>query len=757
MEAPKLRPTSDDRIKAAIWFAERGFGVFPCWSTTTSGRCRCPDGGSCSSPGKHPITGNGFKDATTDPNRIRTFLSAGSDPNYGLLPPDGVFVWDVDTDEERATLARLAETNGPLPLTLRTLTGKGEHRFWQWPDGLPRPLHKMFGLVTRWGTGKMQGYVIGPRSVHASGTEYTPAGDSWEILTLPEAWAKAAIAGESDTVRIGGPVDASTVAVGGRHDFLRNKARLYAGTVRDPDALFAAVWAENEKLSQPKSVDEVKRAIGDALTKFPADPVEADRETGEVTVAMGDGASLMTPKNDAELFPPAPREFAFDGLLGTMVGEMEEGTDASRVAMLASLVAFCGALMPAWSYFHGRQTTSPFIGLVGHSGIGRKGTAMFRARDALTQALGTAVVNNVRLDGLASGEALVRALFERSREPGSRTINGVLFEEEYAQYLAVQGRQGDTLDMRARAAFDGNQMAHRRANSNDTIIVPAPYYVTGLVAITPAELQMKLASVSLRSGSTNRWLWLPVMRREITVSGAEPLITRTTQSALLDAHEATIKDPPELRPGAGVPELLADYDKFLWAGSVGVEADLTRRFAVIAYRIAMVHASVERSREISRDHVMRALALTEYSRHGMKWTFGQALGDVLATYLLRQLEDEGSLAQSTISKYMIKDPQKRQAAVDELCRLGLAAVNKVKTGGRTRSELVLMAPKGDFRAFSAFSATEANASEPISAQKPDSRSDNRRISSAEVAQKGRVCPSCGRTHPVGTTCLQGGR
>src|SRR5712671_6648251 len=93
---PVARPTSDDRIRAALWFAEHGFGVFSVWSETETGACRCPLGAACDNAGKHPITRNGFKDATTDSARIRTLLSAGSEPNYGLVPPDGVFILDVD-------------------------------------------------------------------------------------------------------------------------------------------------------------------------------------------------------------------------------------------------------------------------------------------------------------------------------------------------------------------------------------------------------------------------------------------------------------------------------------------------------------------------------------------------------------------------------------------------------------------------------------------------------------------------------------
>src|SRR5574340_1269536 len=99
------RPGKDERIRAALWFAERGFRVFSVWSTTNAGICHCPAGAGCSSPGKHPITPNGFKDATDDPGAIRTMLSAASEPNYGLVCPDGVFALDVDGEG----VARLAE------------------------------------------------------------------------------------------------------------------------------------------------------------------------------------------------------------------------------------------------------------------------------------------------------------------------------------------------------------------------------------------------------------------------------------------------------------------------------------------------------------------------------------------------------------------------------------------------------------------------------------------------------------------------
>ena len=59
------RPSNDDRIHAALWFADHGFGIFTVWSTTDTGVCRCPSGARCENAGKHPLTLHGFLDATT--------------------------------------------------------------------------------------------------------------------------------------------------------------------------------------------------------------------------------------------------------------------------------------------------------------------------------------------------------------------------------------------------------------------------------------------------------------------------------------------------------------------------------------------------------------------------------------------------------------------------------------------------------------------------------------------------------------------
>lgn len=749
---PPTPPAAEPRIKAALWFANAGFGVFPCWSAL-EGTCRCPKGAACSSPGKHPLTENGFKDATTDEKRIRTFLSAASLPNYGLVCPDGVFALDVDGEGWEARLAELEAKHGPLPPTLRTATRNGQHIFLRWPADLPRPMKQMFGWVTRWGSGGTSGYVIGPRSVHVSGFEYAPVG-VFEIGVLPDAWARAAVQPDTSTLTIRGPIDPATVEPGHRHDFLRDQARFMAGTIRDPDALFAAVSAINEKLPVPKTADEVRRAIGDALAKYPADPVEVT-EDGEMRVArhMADEPGLLPPAESQE-FPPPPSRVAFRGLLGQAVEALAEGTDASGVTMLAGLLAFCGALVPARAYFHRDQTSSPYLAVVGESSVGRKGTGMFRARDALANALGWDVVNRARFDGLASGESLINSLSEKQRSSYEHTA-GVVMEEEYATHLAASSRDGSSLDSRMRQAFDGDDLYHRRVSG--TITVNAPYWLPALIAITPTELRSKLPSGALTSGSGNRWLWLPVVRNRRPFIASRPELPLSIREDLSEAWRGAIKQPVVLEVAPEVSDFLSQYDEYLWSVSVGIAADMTRRYSVIAFRIGMIHAAVERSPVVTQEHVERAVALTEYARSGLGWVFGETLGNRDATHLLRQLREAGELTSWGISRHMIRDPLRRQDAIDELVRVGLAKVVKTTTNGRPRTTLVAVGGKGTFAPFAHLSATAAAEEGALDGRNGRKRSDGwaeggRKVGKnvSEVAE--RTCPACHRQHPVGTTC-----
>jgi hypothetical protein len=354
--------------------------------------------------------------------------------------------------------------------------------------------------------------------------------------------------------------------------------------------------------------------------------------------------------------------------------------------MLGALLAFLGATVPARAYFHREQTTSPYIALVGESSVGRKGTAMMRAAGLLSWAFGADEINRVVLDGVNSGEGLISELHMKQTRYASEATTALLFEEEYANMMAAQGRDGSTLDGKMRQAFDGGPLSNRKAVESRT--VKPPYWLPALIAITPSELRSKLPSGALQSGSGNRWLFLPVVRREIVPRNVPPELPEGLAEPLRQAHRAAQRTPLLLAVDDAVGESLTAYSEHLRAVSVGLASDMTRRYAVIAFRIALIHAACERSSIVHAGHLERALALTEYARSGMGWVFGQSLGNPLATLLLRHLQASGEVTATHITRHVIRDPLKRQDAIDELVRMGFAEVVVAKgAAGRQRSVL----------------------------------------------------------------------
>lgn len=160
--------------EAALALAREGHAVFPCG-------------------GKRPLTRHGCKDATTDPERTRTFWMRHPDANIGLATGAVSRVIGLDVDVKpggEATLAKLEAEHGPLPPTRTVRTGSGgRHLYFKHP-GVPVPnsAGKLGpGLDVR-GDG---GYLIAPPSVHPDGGAYVYE-DEREPVEAP-AWLLAKV------------------------------------------------------------------------------------------------------------------------------------------------------------------------------------------------------------------------------------------------------------------------------------------------------------------------------------------------------------------------------------------------------------------------------------------------------------------------------------------------------------------------------------------------------------------------------------
>jgi hypothetical protein len=155
-------------LEAALYYASRGTPVFP-----------------VNFADKHPLTGHGLYDATTDASLIRRWWHVWPRAMIGIPtgPRSGLWILDVDVDPKKSidghcAMARLVEEFQPLPPTLTSITPRGgRHHWFCWQEQFPiRCSNSKFvpGVDVR-GDG---GYFIAPPSTRIDGASYR-----WEDIT----------------------------------------------------------------------------------------------------------------------------------------------------------------------------------------------------------------------------------------------------------------------------------------------------------------------------------------------------------------------------------------------------------------------------------------------------------------------------------------------------------------------------------------------------------------------------------------------
>jgi Bifunctional DNA primase/polymerase, N-terminal/Primase C terminal 1 (PriCT-1) len=166
-------------LDAALDYASRGLPVFPVYGVTPYRAdrfiCLCGKGLTCDRPGKHPMSryaSNGFKDASTDPKKIRWWWECAPDANVAIAPHPNCVVLDVDPKHGGdATLDRFETQHGNLPATWTVKTGgNGWHHYFGVETAVQNTVSQVgLGLDFK---GAGNGYVVAPPSRHVSGNRY---------------------------------------------------------------------------------------------------------------------------------------------------------------------------------------------------------------------------------------------------------------------------------------------------------------------------------------------------------------------------------------------------------------------------------------------------------------------------------------------------------------------------------------------------------------------------------------------------------
>ncbi len=144
-----------EKLKTIVAWARRGMHVLPLKPKS-----------------KKPIRKGGVHNATTDVKDIKQYFRKHRDANYGIATGkvSNLLVVDIDGAVGKKSLHKLTTMNGKLPKTVKVKTGKGHHYYFR-PGDVPvrNSAGRLGEGIDIRGNG---GYVVGPGSVHASGSRY---------------------------------------------------------------------------------------------------------------------------------------------------------------------------------------------------------------------------------------------------------------------------------------------------------------------------------------------------------------------------------------------------------------------------------------------------------------------------------------------------------------------------------------------------------------------------------------------------------
>lgn len=249
-------------LNAALSYAALGFPVIPLHTINQKGYCTCGMGTDCASPGKHPKTKHGLKDASKDIDQIKKWWPKEFLPsNIGIMTggKNGLVVVDVDGDEgfEALGAGRVEDLKDESVPCVKT--GRGYHFFFK----SQIPIKTKPGFVNKVDLKSEGGYVVAAPSKHISGVRYewVKPPDSG-IPDIP-VWLLNGRTGSEKMIVIEKPN--KVISEGQRNDTLFKLACSLREKGVSYDTALSALEAENQKrCNPPLSETEVKNIVDSA-------------------------------------------------------------------------------------------------------------------------------------------------------------------------------------------------------------------------------------------------------------------------------------------------------------------------------------------------------------------------------------------------------------------------------------------------------------------------------------------------------------
>jgi hypothetical protein len=388
---------------------------------------------------------------------------------------------------------------------------------------------------------------------------------------------------------------------------------------------------------------------------------------------------VLRPRSSGDLVYAAPWPLlgadALHGLAGALVRAIEPHTEADEANLLAHLLTMIGNAAGPAAHAVAEGADHPmrlFTVVVGDT-ASAKGSAAARVRQLMDH-VDPDWARACVIGGLSSGEGLVQAVRDPNEGDGgegtaggaheahgAREICGtrrLAFESEFGGTLKVMGREGNTLSVILRQAWDGPRLAVM-TRSNPLAATGA--YLSVLGHVTPDELRRTLSALDSANGFANRFLWVLARRSKDLPDGEGVPHYGRLLGDLREALTYARDRRDAIRRDAAARALWHQVYPTLAAARPGRLGGIVSRARAQVLRLSVLYAMLDQSPLVGPAHLRAALAVWAYCEESAEAIFG-GQGDMsLAGRILAALRDAGAggLSRTEISYSLGRNVQSR--------------------------------------------------------------------------------------------------
>jgi len=207
--------------------------------------------------------------------------------------------------------------------------------------------------------------------------------------------------------------------------------------------------------------------------------------------------------------------------------------------------------------------------------------------------------------------------------------------------------------------------------------------------ITSEELKRNLDATEVANGFANRFIFVCVQRSKLLPFGGK--VPDTEMDPIVhDLNEAINFARPHREIGMNptAKEIWREVYEGLTDEGPGLSGAILGRGAPQVRRIALIYAVLDKSPEVSEEHLLAALAVWDHSRSSVHHIFGATIGDPIADRILERLrESSDGLTKTEISSLFSGNASAKRinAGLELLEKRHLAwnAIESRSTGRRT--------------------------------------------------------------------------